>query len=788
MRIPHILQSLPMMLLAWCSMMELTHAMTVTLSPAGPTVVWNRDVTITGTVSFSGAATGVLYVQGAPVPFNLSGTTFTVPVRLNEGTSTIVAGVDSAGIPSYSDTLRLTLGYKIRPECFAYATMSGTNVTLHASILDNPDSSVLTFSWVPRATNPASVTLSTANDSVAGVSLAAGSQYGEYYFDVRVISSRGDTVKGSTFVTLDSAGLRPFNIKTDHAQWIDSAIIYGISPFMFVANTRFVDITLKIPELAGLGVTAFWIQPIYLTTDPDQGYAILDYFKFRPDLGSESDLHRLVNTAHQYGIRVLLDFVPNHSSSHHPYAQDAVQKGQRSYYYDFYQHDMNDGARYSADYRSLTEGLMQFVYYRFLPMEMVNLNYNFPDVQRWIIEATKYWIEKFDIDGYRIDAVWGVTARTPAFTKLWRLALKRIKPEVLLLAEDKAKYPPVFDERFDAAYDWSSEEGWVSHWNWQPSYSANSNPTIFNTSNATTRAGLLRAALTGFPPNAKVLHFMENNDTYRFLATHDLPRTTMVGMMLFSLPGIPLLFNGQEIGASNHPYDAVPVFQGTQSIQSQDHKGLFSFYKNVIAMRKHFPALMSDSFAEVQVSPSTMVFAYRRWKGKQNVFPVMNMGATAATVQMQLPVAELDLDSTRTYYLTDYFSGQTFTGTRQTFASLTMPVNAYTTRILVLDTVAITGIEPGAVADVPRELVLAQNFPNPFNPSTSIRFELPNSGKVCLKVFDVLGREVAVLVDGEAAAGRHDYIFDGSRLSSGMYIYRLEIAGRSLVKKMVMVK
>ncbi|RPH37788.1 T9SS C-terminal target domain-containing protein, partial [bacterium] len=517
-----------------------------------------------------------------------------------------------------------------------------------------------------------------------------------------------------------------------------------------------------------------------------QGYDIIDYFNVRPDVGNAADLRSLVQTAHANGIRVLLDFVPNHSSSFHPYAQDAVLKGQRSYYYAFYQHDMNDGARYSGDYISRTEGQMQFVCYRFWNSELVNLDYNNPDVRRWIIEASSYWIREFDVDGYRIDAVWGVTARTPEFTKQWRLALKRIKPEILMLAEDKAKYAPVFDERFDAAYDWSPEEGWVSHWNWQPQY--NPDNTIFNNTNANTRATLLRTALTGFPPGAKVLHFMENNDTYRFLDRHGLPRTTMVGMMLFSLPGIPLLFNGQEIGASEHPYSATSIFQANKSIQSLDTRGLFPFYRNVIAMRKQFRALMSDNFAEVPVSPSTTVFAYRRWLGEQNIFPVLNMGATAATVQMQLPVADLNLDSARTYYLTDYFTGQTFTGTRQTLTSLSVPLGAFSTRILVLDTVAITGVEPGGTAALPVELSLAQNFPNPFNPSTIIRFELPNSGKVSLRVYDILGREVGVLLDGGAVAGRHEVLFDGSHLASGIYLYRLEFGSRALVQKMLLIK
>jgi cyclomaltodextrinase / maltogenic alpha-amylase / neopullulanase len=780
-----------MLVLLSCSAIAVASATTVKLSPVGPAVVWSRDITITGVVSPQGATAGVLFVQGVEMPFSLTDTTFTVPVRLNDGTTTIVARVDSAGVPGYSDTLRLTLGYNIRPECFAYATASGNNVTLHASILENPDTSSLTFQWVPRATNPAQVTVSPSSDSVASVSFAAGMPKGEYYFNVSVATSHGDTVKASTFVTVDSAAIRPFNIKTDHAHWIDSAIVYGVSPYMFVDNTRFTNITAKIPELAGLGVTALWIQPIYSTTDPDQGYAVTDYFTFRSSLGSESDLQSLVNTAHQYGIRVLLDFVPNHTSTSHPYAQSGIQYGRRSYYYSFYQHNADDGARYSGNYATETLGLMPFVYYGFWGSDLVNLNYNTPDVQRWIIEASRYWVEKFDVDGYRFDAVWGVTARTPEFTRAWRHALKRVKPEILLLAEDKAKYAPVFDERFDAAYDWSGEEGWVSHWNWQPQFSPDN--TIFNNTSPNNRASLLRAALTGFPPSARVLHFMENNDTYRFLARHDLARTTMVGQMLFSLPGIPLLFNGQEIGVTAHPYDAMPIFQSNKSIESQSKYGLFAFYKNVINMRKRFPALIGDNFAEVPVGSST-VFAYRRWEGNQNIFPVLNMASTASTVQMQLPVGDLNLDSTRTYYLTDYFSGQTFTGTKATLASLAIPLSGYSARILVLDTVAITGVEPGPIAEIPTELSLSQNFPNPFNPLSNIKFTVGGGrgegpgASVNITVYDLLGREVAVLVNERKAPGTYHVTFDGSRLASGVYLYRMTVGSFVQTRKMLLLK
>ncbi len=91
-------------------------------------------------------------------------------------------------------------------------------------------------------------------------------------------------------------------------------------------------------------------------------------------------------------------------------------------------------------------------------------------------------------------------------------------------------------------------------------------------------------------------------------------------------------------------------------------------------------------------------------------------------------------------------------------------------------------------APAPGEAVLFKNFPNPFNPSTIIRYDVPLQGHVRLKVYDVTGREVAVLVDTEVAAGRHQTLFDASNLASGVYFYRLETAQKSLVQSMLLAK
>jgi hypothetical protein len=79
------------------------------------------------------------------------------------------------------------------------------------------------------------------------------------------------------------------------------------------------------------------------------------------------------------------------------------------------------------------------------------------------------------------------------------------------------------------------------------------------------------------------------------------------------------------------------------------------------------------------------------------------------------------------------------------------------------------------VPGVPTGIELLQNYPNPFNPSTTIRYALPGSAQVTLKVFDVLGREVALLADGVRTAGQHEVQFTAGHLSSGVYVYQLRV-------------
>jgi hypothetical protein len=97
-----------------------------------------------------------------------------------------------------------------------------------------------------------------------------------------------------------------------------------------------------------------------------------------------------------------------------------------------------------------------------------------------------------------------------------------------------------------------------------------------------------------------------------------------------------------------------------------------------------------------------------------------------------------------------------------------------------------TAIQPQA-SDHPKRFALNQNYPNPFNPSTRIEFELKETGLVTLKVYNLVGREVATLVNSVKNAGTYSVRFDAGRLSSGCYFYVLH-AGQQLVKKMIVIK
>lgn len=153
-------------------------------------------------------------------------------------------------------------------------------------------------------------------------------------------------------------------------------------------------------------------------------------------------------------------------------------------------------------------------------------------------------------------------------------------------------------------------------------------------------------------------------------------------------------------------------------------------------------------------------------------------GAAAAYTPFSVPIAYIPGAVPDSAYITITMVGDTLTGVPSIGATF------------LVDDLSFSGTvdaeEPGP--GLPEVTALAQNYPNPFNPSTRISFVLAESGPVMLQVFDLLGRRVATLVDGDLPAGSHVRPFDAAGLAGGVYMYRLTTAGSTLTRKMSLLR
>ena len=433
---------------------------------------------------------------------------------------------------------------------------------------------------------------------------------GEYYFSLRVIDEAGREDTSTTYVLMENGEPRIPDYDHENPVWVEEAIVYGVIPRLF-GTPGAKAIQEKLDDLADLGINAMWLAPINATHD--YGYSVIDYFELRDNFGSKEDFRAMIEAAHERGIRVLMDFVPNHTANEHPYFKDTLEKGQESPYWDFYDRDETGNYTYYFDWTHLP-----------------NLNYENPEVRRMMIEAFSYWVREFDVDGFRVDACWGVQQRRPDFWPEWRRELKRIKPDLLLLAEASARDPYNFDSGFDAAYDWTENLG---QWAWGRFWSDEAEKV-----DTAQMVQQLRDALTnepaGYHPDALIFRFLNNNDTRtRFIAKHGEQLTRVATALLLTLPGIPCIYTADEIGEWFLPYDGGVISWGER------YRGLRDYHKKLIAIRKDIPSLHSRLWQLLEVEPSDQVLGYVRFLdgNEAPALILLNFSEQEAPIKMTLP-------------------------------------------------------------------------------------------------------------------------------------------------------
>ena len=549
---------------------------------------------------------------------------FTAVIPIVTGENTVRAAcVGPAGaegkIPSR--VVHFTGRLQRRPRAQMTLALVGSRLTLTGTeSRDAHDGTAIrSYRWSARPSNPAPV-LAAEGDAeprseFAGeleserITLTLPVVAGEYYFDLTVTDAAGLTDHTANYVVIEGGAARLPDYDRENPAFVEATVIYGIVPFLF-GRPSWPGLTERIPDLADLGVNAIWLAPANQSPPGDYGYAVLDYQALRVSYGTVESFREMVQTAHAHGIRVLMDFVPNHSSDQHEYYQNALQRGPASRFYDFYDRDENGEPTH-------------YFHWTYLP----NLNFDNPEVERWMIEAFAYWVREFDVDGFRVDVAWGVRQRKPDFWMKWRRELKRIKPDLLLLAEASARDPYYFDHGYDAAYDWTDQLG---KWAWELVWQSDQHREL---------VAKLEAALAnrpeGYHPDALILRFLNNNDTgERFITRYGEGLTRVATTLLLTLPGLPTIYHGDELGAEYQPYASPPPLTWEERVP-----GLRDYHRRLIHLRRNTPSLHSRMWQVLETAPvSQIIFSYLRWARPEDapVVVVLNFSDEPAEAGFRL--------------------------------------------------------------------------------------------------------------------------------------------------------
>ncbi|GLV47627.1 oligo-1,6-glucosidase [Thermus sp. LT1-2-5] len=246
--------------------------------------------------------------------------------------------------------------------------------------------------------------------------------------------------------------------------WWKEAVIYQVYPRSFQDTNGdgigdLEGVRRRLPYLKSLGVDAIWLSPFYKSPMKDFGYDVADYCDVDPIFGSLEDFDRLMAEAHALGIRVLIDLVPNHTSSEHPWFQES-RASRNSPKRDWYVWaDPAPGGGPPNNWQSffggpawtLDEGTGQYYLHQFLP-EQPDLNWRNPEVREAIYEVMRFWLRR-GVDGFRVDTLWllaeDLLLRDEPGSPYWRSGLPdRARHEHLFTEDQPETYAYVREMRF----------------------------------------------------------------------------------------------------------------------------------------------------------------------------------------------------------------------------------------------------------------------------------------------------------------------------------------------------
>ncbi len=371
------------------------------------------------------------------------------------------------------------------------------------------------------------------------------------------------------------------------ADWIKSGVIYELNPRTFSAAGDFRGIEQRLDYLKDLGVTIVWIMPIHPVGQVKKkgtygsAYSVRDYYAIDPAYGTKDDFKRLVQQAHQRGLKVIIDIVANHTS------WDSVLIKQHPEFF------MKDAAG------------------NIIPpdpdwTDVAGLDYHSPQLRAYMTDMLKYWLKDFDLDGFRCDVAggppqdWWETVRTE---------LERIKPQIIMIAESNK--PELLTKAFDTDYAWPFHNALTG--------------VFENGSPATSIIQNWQSEHDRYGKGVMEMRFSDDHDEKRAIVRFGERGALAASTLVFTTDGVPLLYNGMEVGDTTEStapalFENLKVFWGI----GEKRSNFLPFYKQLIALRRAHPALQQGETEWVQNGAPDRVLTFFRRGGGEEYFVAIN--------------------------------------------------------------------------------------------------------------------------------------------------------------------
>jgi alpha-glucosidase len=370
--------------------------------------------------------------------------------------------------------------------------------------------------------------------------------------------------------------------------WWKSAVIYEIYPRSFQDSNAdgigdLNGILRRLDYLVSLGMDAIWITPIYRSPMADFGYDVADYCSIDPIFGSMADFDRLLAEAHRKGLKVILDFVPNHTSDQHPWFLDSrsARDSTKRDWYLWRDQPNNWKSNFGGSGWEWDEQSKQFYYHSFLK-EQPDLNWRNPEVRTAMYDAIRFWLDK-GVDGFRVDVMWLMikddqyrdNPPNPAYVPGQSTGNSLLpvynsnRPEVHAVVAEMRAVLDSYSARVLIGEVYLPVQQLMTYYG-QDLNGANL-PFNFLLMQSAWNAASLAEVITGYisvlPPGAWPNWVLGNHDNPRLATRVGLQQAPLAAMLLLTLPGTLTIYYGEEIGMTDVPIPPNEVQDPAEKIQ-----------------------------------------------------------------------------------------------------------------------------------------------------------------------------------------------------------------------------